>query len=306
MRLIYYSFKPAIFALILCVSFTGNGQSVATYSITFESFWDTNHSNLPGSAHWSQLVGANHNGDVTFLEMGEVATFGIERIAEEGVNSEFRDNEVQPAIDAGNAEQYIDGDDLASAGGTITISGIEISEAFPLLTLVSMIAPSPDWMISINSLDLRSGGDWAGNIELDLFPYDAGTDAGTDYTSTNDDTTPHEPISSKQDVTPFSNLKIGTLSIHLDTVLSLEEPDLMDLKIFPNPSNGMITISNISDQAISTIGVYDLFGRLVHYDDEIISKSSVQVNLKNLSTGVYILKVNSHLGNYRTQKLILD
>ena len=158
-------------------------QSVAIYDITFTSVWNTtDHGTLPGGAHWSKLVGANHNGNVSFLQMGQMATSGIEDIAEKGNNDEFRDNEVNPTIPT-DTQQYINGSSLGSATGTIMISNLAVSEDFPLLTLVSMIAPSPDWMIAVNGINLRDGGNWKPLMTIDLFPYDAGTDNGTDYTS---------------------------------------------------------------------------------------------------------------------------
>lgn len=288
------------------ISLPGFGQSIATYTITFESSWADNHSNLPGGAHWSKLVGANHNGSVTFLEMGQIATFGIERIAEEGVNSEFRDNEVQPAIDAGDAEQYINGNGLGSAAGTIIIAGLEINESHPLLTLVSMIAPSPDWMIAVNGLDLRGSGDWESSIVLDLYPYDAGTDDGTGYNSLNEDTNPQDPISSLQNIAPFSNLKIGTLTITLDAILNTNEASLKDFKLYPNPSKGLVTISNIGKENISSIGIYDIYGRLVRQYDGIVLESTLRLNLTSLSSGVYVLRMNSQIGNQKSHKLILQ
>jgi hypothetical protein len=41
---------------------------------------------------------------------------------------------------------------------------------------------------------LRSGGDWIDLLVVDLDPYDAGTDSGTDFNSIDDDTNPPDPI----------------------------------------------------------------------------------------------------------------
>jgi len=297
--------KGVILIIISLSSVPSFGQSVAIYTITFESFWDTNHSNLPVTAHWSKLVGANHNGNITFLEMGQIASFGIERIAEEGVNTEFRDNDVQPGIDAGHTEQYIDGNGLGSAAGTITIMGLEISEIYPLLTLVSMIAPSPDWMIAVNGLDLRDNGSWKPSIVLDLYPYDAGTDSGTDYNSENSDTSPQDPISSLQNTPPFSNLKVGTLTITLDAILNINEDTLKEVKLYPNPSNGRVTISNNGNEMINSIGVYSTIGKMVRHYNVRSSGSLLRLNLENLAAGFYVLKMDSSKGKFKIQKLIL-
>ena len=48
----------------------------------------------------------------------------------------------------------------------------------PLVTHVSMIAPSPDWFVGVNSLSLLEGGSFMSSVVIQLFAYDAGTDSG--------------------------------------------------------------------------------------------------------------------------------
>ena len=127
-------------------------NSEATYSISYESIWsNTTHphpmNNFPGNAHYSKLVGATHNENVTFLELGGIATDGIEDIAELGNNDAFF-AEVTAEIGNGNANQIVDVDGLGTGTGTILIENVTTDENFPLLTMVSMLAPSPDWMIA--------------------------------------------------------------------------------------------------------------------------------------------------------------
>ena len=103
--------KKITLTFILCFGllFSANilAQSAATYDINFTSTWNSSdHGTLPGNAHWSNLVGANHNSNISFLEMGGTATTGIENVAEAGSNTVFN-SEVQSAINAGNAEQWL-------------------------------------------------------------------------------------------------------------------------------------------------------------------------------------------------------
>lgn len=225
--------KKNIFALLLisillsCSSSddnddsNGTAQTIATYNIVFTNFWnESDHGPLPSNPHWSPLVGVNHNSSVTFVESGEIASQGIEDIAENGVNTNFN-NEVLLSIADGNAQQYISGSSLfLSSGSTIEINNVQINQNFPLLTLVSMIAPSPDWMIFVNGVNLRnsSNTDWQSSITIDLFVYDAGTDGGPWYTAPDVDLTPHIPINSLTGFTPFNNEKVGTLEITLQSV----------------------------------------------------------------------------------------
>jgi hypothetical protein len=57
-----------------------------------------------------------------------------------------------------------------------------------------MIAPSPDWFVGVSNFDLCENGEWITNRSIDLYPYDAGTDSGVNYTSPNQDTNPKENI----------------------------------------------------------------------------------------------------------------
>ena len=65
----------------------------------------------------------------------------------------------------------------------------------PYVTLVSMVAPSPDWFVGVSALSLMDeDGAWRERIEVDLRVYDAGTDNGTVYNAANADTDPAAPI----------------------------------------------------------------------------------------------------------------
>ena len=291
--------KKILFLMLLFfvnVSLVYAQSSTATYTVTFESNWtQTAHphssGNLPSNAHWSKLVGATHNNQVTFLEMGQTSTTGIENLAEQGVNTAFF-SEINTAIDLDTAYGLIDGSGLGTAAGQITINNVITNDDFPLLTLASMIAPSPDWMVAINSISLLDGsGEWENEIILDLFPYDAGTDSGIDYTSANNDTNPKEPIISLLGVSPFSSEKIGTITITLEDVV-LGTPDFESKNtfvIYPNPSSDQVSISS-SSSPIKTIELYNTIGAKVLSISEINElKTSIDVTL--VSSGVYLMRV---------------
>ena len=71
---------------------------------------------------------------------------------------------------------------------------------------------------------------------------------------------------------------------------SIKENQLADFKLFPNPSNGVFTIEFPQEYSINTqVIVLDLTGRILN-SSEFTSKS-FNINLSELSTGNYILKV---------------
>jgi len=70
-----------------------------------------------------------------------------------------------------------------------------VTQSFPLVTVTSMLAPSPDWFVGVSGLSLLDGtNNWKNREEVELFVYDAGTDSGTNYNSGNSNTSPKENI----------------------------------------------------------------------------------------------------------------
>ncbi|WP_346882279.1 spondin domain-containing protein [uncultured Algibacter sp.] len=289
-------------------------QSTATYTITFTNFWnETDHTqggtSFPNlaSAHWSDVVGVNHNDNITFFEMGGISTLGVEDIAEFGDKDLFMNNDVQLAIDADNAEQFINlGDLFIGSENSITLNNIEIKQEFPLLSMLSMIAPSPDWMMAINSLNLREGDSWKPSIVMDLFPYDAGTENGSTYSLSNPATSPRGNITSLMGVAPFNNEKVAQITITLESVLSNNDvTKIEDISIFPNPTHGEINISNVKDINLKAIEVYDFLGRLVKNIPVKSNSNKIKADLSSLNKGGYLLNLKSDNGN-KTQKLIIN
>ncbi|MFK5878881.1 MAG: spondin domain-containing protein [Flavobacteriaceae bacterium] len=300
-----YSLSIIVYCFLFTCTSQIFAQSVATYDITFTSVWNaTDHGTLPSGAHWSNLIGANHILTNEFLQMGTMASLGVESVAETGANSEF-ENEINASVMANDSEQLINVASVSTATGSVTISNLEIDEQYPLLTLISMIAPSPDWFIALNSYDLRQGGSWVSNATIDLFPYDAGTEEGTAYSTSNAATMPQENITSLVNIAPFNNLRIGYFTINLISVLNVEE-ELFDRQItlYPNPSSGFISLTNSSTNEIDKIEIYDLIGKQIHTQN-IDNQKIVNIDLAQLNSGVYLVKVFS--GEINTiKKLIIN
>ncbi len=303
--------KKFLFIVILAGISTGvySQTSEATYTVTFTSNWsNATHphptNNFPANAHWSKLVGATHNSNVVFLDMGQTASNGIEEVAELGSNTVFF-SEITTAINAGNSNQIIDGDNLPSSLGTIIINDIVTTEDFPFLTLVSMIAPSPDWMIAINSIPLLdSNGDWENEIIRDLFPYDAGTDSGTDYNSANNNTNPTEPIKSAQGVSPFSSQKMGTITITLENVVlgTNDFENKNDLTVFPNPTSDKITISYPTIK-IKSVDIYNILGEKIT-SISLENKSNVTVDISSMNSGIYLFRITDSSDKISLKKIV--
>ena len=103
-------------------------------------------------------------------------------------------SEVGTAISAGTAGEVLLGLDVDPSPGSTSFT-FDIDENHPLVTLVTMVAPSPDWFIGVADVNLYEGGEWVNEVSFSLAPWDAGTDSGTSYTAEDQATEPPSDIS---------------------------------------------------------------------------------------------------------------
>lgn len=189
-------------APLMLVAFT-HDSTTARYELRFDSSWSssTHPQDFPSDPHFSGLVGGTHDASADFWELGGTASLGIERMAEWGSKADLL-AEVDAAISAGDAFSRIDGPSMPVSPGTATVE-FDMHADHPLVTAVTMLAPSPDWFVGTDALDLRPGGSWVEQVTVAVSVLDAGTDSGASYTAANADTQPREPIAFKTDG-PFS------------------------------------------------------------------------------------------------------
>ncbi len=192
-----FGFRSAA-ALLLVTAVTpslasANGAD-ALYDVHFTPTWSfaTHPTAFPPFAHFSPLIGATHNAGVQFWTPGGVSSPGIEVMAESGGTFQL-DSEVMQAITAGNAGEVINGGAIFLPG--TAMGTFRVTDEFPLVSLVTMIAPSPDWFVGVHDLNLLSPTGWVDNLVVDLFAYDAGTDSGATFTSNDINTLPKQHIS---------------------------------------------------------------------------------------------------------------
>jgi hypothetical protein len=159
-----------------------------------------------------------------------------------------------------------------------------------------MIAPSPDWFIGINSINLLDdNSNWKTSIDLDLYAYDSGTDNGTNYTSVNAITNPFQNIKSLKSIAPFNDKKIGTLTITLTETLNLEKfIDDNSIAIYYNKNSKSIEI-NDPKNSLKSIDIYSIHGKLIAQS---FVNNSNQISLDTFSDGIYILKIVTKTGGY--------
>jgi hypothetical protein len=180
--------------LLLAGSLASAAPPVVRYRVVFAATWSatTHPQSFPANAHFSPLVGGTHTRRATFWEVDRLASDGIEAMAELGSTGTLV-SEIQAQAALGNASSStIVGSGVFSPGSTSL--EFNVTRQFPLLTLVTMVAPSPDWFTGVAGLRLLVGGQWRDNVVVSLIAYDSGTDSGVTYTSPDADTVPAWPI----------------------------------------------------------------------------------------------------------------
>jgi hypothetical protein len=178
-----WSGRSILAAALLIVFNCGLVQAqsgVASYSVTFEALWSaqTHPQEFPTGAHFSALVGTVHTQDVTLWAPGELASDGLRDVAEIGSQFQLAD-EIDQLVLAGHSLGLLLGTGFFLPGSdNVTF---DVYQPYTRLSLVNMIAPSPDWFTGVASVDLVKNGDWVRELVVEVFPYDAGTDSGLSY-----------------------------------------------------------------------------------------------------------------------------
>jgi hypothetical protein len=166
----------------------------AEYTVVVKSSWTAaNHPyQYPApEAHFSGLIGATHTPAFSLFTEGSRPTPGLERLSEQGQHSPL-DQEIRAAITAGSAGVLFVSEPLRNLRDSL-VAVVRVDQAHPLVSLVAMIAPSPDWFTGVRNVDLVENGAWAASRTLNLEAYDSGGDDGTTYKAVDRDTSPKKP-----------------------------------------------------------------------------------------------------------------
>ena len=153
----------------------------ASYRVTLENFWGVEDfpQGFPDGAHLSLIGGALHDASVSFWAPGRAASPGMEDIAETGMIDVFLFDEVMPAIGAGDAGALVEvrefTDPMVDGVPGRRTFDIDVDARWPLLTLATMLGPSPDWFVGVHDLPLDTDAGWVEALAVDLPLYDGGT-----------------------------------------------------------------------------------------------------------------------------------
>ncbi|XP_035717561.1 spondin-1-like isoform X3 [Vespa mandarinia] len=170
----------------------------AKYEVTFEGLWSRNtHPKDFPSKGWlirfSDVIGASHTVDYRFWVYDGIASIGLKQVAELGSTRRL-ESELKNQSEHIRTIIKARGISYPNVTGR-TFAVFRVDRKHHLMSLVSMIDPSPDWIVGVSGLELcLENCSWIEYKELNLYPYDAGTDDGITYLSPNSPTEPQERI----------------------------------------------------------------------------------------------------------------
>jgi Spondin_N len=180
---------------LLGVSAPAYAEEGAEYAVTFTRTWtEKTHpleyppAGLVGGPHFSGLIGASHGEEYAVFKEGTPPTPGLEKLSEEGKHTPL-DKEITAAIKAGKAGALFETGPIKDASKTEKTK-VRVTDRFPMVSAVAMIAPSPDWFAGVASVNLKEGGKWVQTKTVELRPWDSGGDDGTTYKAPDKDTNP--------------------------------------------------------------------------------------------------------------------
>ncbi|KAI5633909.1 hypothetical protein NE865_13371 [Phthorimaea operculella] len=194
----------------------------AKYEVSFTGIWSRNtHPTLfPDNEDqaYSELVGASHSVEWSPWVAGGMASEGLKQIAEYANGSKL-EKEIFAQISEGNVRTMIKGKGHKGYEkmSRTTYSYFRTDKNHHLVTVAVGFYPSPDWFLGVSRFELcTSENKWMEDRELNLYPWDAGTDNGISYESPNIPTYPQDIIervkmSSNDKNSPFYELDMKNL-----------------------------------------------------------------------------------------------
>ena len=202
MRLLLYLFPTILFfSLTNCNDEKDNTipTNGVTYRVGVTFNWTTsnhtsNQGDFPKNAHFSPVIGAVHKNNNSFFRTADLASPGVRLMAETGEIS-ILSSEIDLHISQGTIYDKFFAERSASNEENVYLPDIKAYNDFHFLSLVSMIAPSPDWFIAARNINLKNeDGTWKNQVIIDMHGYDSGTDSGKEFTSPNHPTSPVDEI----------------------------------------------------------------------------------------------------------------
>lgn len=270
-------------------------QDVVRFRVTLQSTWTagTHPVGYPPNPHFSGLAGAVHDDQLVLWASGAPASDAVEQIAETG------GYQLLQQLTGHSSHVW---EEIAGPGIQVSLTDsasyeFGASRSFPFVTILSMLAPSPDWFVGVAGLDLRDGPGWKSLLEIPAIVYDAGTDSGSTYTAADADTQPRAPIAALTDPPFDQNPVVGVWRFER-IVSEATGRDRLDgplngpsgLSVWPNPVRSMLHVRLSGAWSVPPdVEVFDVLGRLRHRTVPRVREGLV-VDVSGWAAGMYVIR----------------
>ena len=137
--------------------------------------------------------------------------------------------------------------EMVSTPGGSKSTKIMVQNMYSMVSLITMIAPSPDWFVGVDSYDLCGMNGWKEKVTMDLLPWDAGTEDGLTYKLDNTETNPVDVI---MRITTDSNSDIGKHANVTFATVTFTRVEMTPTDSAPGLSAGLFAFLSVSLLAI--------------------------------------------------------
>lgn len=191
-------FVSAMLLLLIAYSCQNDDEFVpetdAIYEVSLLLNWNEVDfpMDYPTGAHFSRLVSWSHDKTVLHFQEGDLASEGMEQMAERGRTTPL-DTEIMALITNNQALDFQIGDWLRTGVGELKDT-LAVTDVYSSISLTTMIAPSPDWFVAAVNVDTYANGRFMDDIIMPAMVFDSGTDDGITFRSTNEDSVPQQVI----------------------------------------------------------------------------------------------------------------
>lgn len=169
-------------------------EETVTYELTVDVAWsaETHPLDFPLNGHLSGFVVATHNSRYSMFKDGDTASSGLELMAENGRPS-IIDAELAEAKRRDRVGSVVQIGALKEVPGQAVMT-VTTTKSHPLMSFVTMLAPSPDWFTGAADIALVEDDAWVENRTVTLWAWDSGTDGGETYRADNLEIQPQQSI----------------------------------------------------------------------------------------------------------------
>ncbi|GAA51478.1 spondin-1 [Clonorchis sinensis] len=179
----------------------------ATYNLTFKGLWTRKTHprdwpvHNPGLLHWTNLIGASHMPGYRIYQFGEPASAGVSAVCAYGDTTVLKQSLGIAASSTGSVSSVPTGTQRGAMGigplhSLISTPGmwseetldesrstlVAVNRTHPLISFLTMLGPSPNWCAGVASQSVcQADCTWIKQLQIDLFPWDAGVRYGDTY-----------------------------------------------------------------------------------------------------------------------------